>query len=79
MKSLIDNEPPIVPAVRNPSGHLTITCPYCGKRHTHGAFESLGSGDGHRYSHCMFRVPGADAGYIIREVPNQPEGEADNV
>lgn len=67
---MTDNEPPEVPAVRNKDGNLIISCPWCGQRHTHGGGGSLavGSGDGHRCSHCVVDVPGRGAGYIIREV-----------
>ncbi len=63
--------PPVVPAVRNRDGNLTIECPYCGLRHTHGGGGSWerGAGDGHRHPHCVIKTPGKDAGYIIHEVP----------
>jgi len=43
-------------------------CPYCGKRHHHGAGpEGTDPGDylGHRVAHCI--TPGCLAGYILVE------------
>lgn len=73
------NEPPIVDAVRNREGNLTISCPYCSRTHTHGGGGSLelGAGDGHRVSHCTLEGPGRDAGYVVREIQNPSEGKND--
>ena len=54
---------------------LEILCPYCDRRHRHGAGppgSSTGTGDGHRTSHCGsgYRNPG----YFVREV--RPEDAA---
>lgn len=40
-------------AVRTSWGYEAVTepCPYCGKRHHHGA-DQTGNGDGHRVAHC---------------------------
>lgn len=47
--------------------HLTA-CPYCGRRHVHGAglpTEDPRDFQGHRVSHCSTKVSG-DRGYILR-------------
>ncbi len=40
-------------------------CPYCGKKHTHGAPQRpSGRHQGHRVSHCLRKKP-QDRGYIL--------------
>jgi hypothetical protein len=56
------------------SDFLEVTCPYCGRRHKHGAGlpgSPIGAGDGHRFSHCGdgSRTPG----YIVVEEPDGGE------
>lgn len=52
---VVGGKPPLVEA-RQKGGLLIIArCPFCGKRHVHGA----GGGYGHRVSHCIgFETPG---------------------
>jgi hypothetical protein len=50
---------------------FSIACPYCGKKHTHGAgtvFEDIPQQAGHRVAHCASEKAQAvnDAGYILR-------------
>lgn len=53
---------PIVLARALPCGCcVAITCPHCGREHTHGA----GGGDGHRAAHCLGRSA-ANPGYVLR-------------
>lgn len=45
---------------------LTIICPHCGRKHTHGGGgDALPGRAGHRVSHCMPGVPGRDLGYTL--------------
>lgn len=48
---------------------LIEPCPYCGKKHTHGACGSFdfGSGDGPRVPHCL---KSAEKDYYIKEAVN---------
>lgn len=50
-----DGPPPIVQVIRRGDGLIVAKCPYCGKKHVHGA---SGAG-GHRASHCVgLQTPG---------------------
>ena len=42
-------DPPAMRAVHERSGLVIPKCPYCGKRHVHGA----DGGGGHRVAHCI--------------------------
>lgn len=47
---------------------LLLSCPYCGRRHVHGAGID-GTVDGHRVAHCWKPSPRSDRGYFIRKAP----------
>jgi hypothetical protein len=59
-----DTEPPIISA-RRIDGQLVITCPWCGKKHHHGAGTNIGDGDGHRVAHS---TDNKNPGYVLCEV-----------
>ena len=70
---MVRHRAPIVIAKRVPKRDndlLRITCPFCGRRHTHGAVgkgSPIGAGDGHRAAHCV--NPDNPGYYIIEERP----------
>lgn len=53
-------EYPVLQARAAAYGTWVIECPYCGKRHTHGAKE------GHRVAHCAVDTPESVKGYILK-------------
>jgi hypothetical protein len=68
---------PVVDAVRSRDGkQLVIICPYCGKKHHHGAVsERVGAGNGHRVAHCAIRTGVNDRGYVVVEVGSSTEAD----
>jgi hypothetical protein len=46
--------------------HLVFTCPFCSKKHYHGAFGEFGEADGYRVSHCLSK--GGPPSYYLKEV-----------
>ena len=65
--SMTDNIIPIVEGRLTPSGtQITIKCPYCGKKHLHGAPE--GDEAEHRRAHCWepAALKKAGPGYFIK-------------
>ena len=48
---------------------VTFLCPFCGKRHWHGAGKDRSkSGDGHRVAHCLIKRSDNRRGYILKEM-----------
>ena len=77
MKTRAPKRDPRIPVVRARRDRslpgndlLVITCPYCGKTHTHGACgkgSPRGAGDGHREAHCVRPTETSERGYYIVE------------
>jgi excisionase family DNA binding protein len=69
-----DGDYPVIPCKKVGSELIFLTpCPYCGRKHTHGA----GGGGGHRAAHCpdeikqgrkYIKVPESKRGYILKIV-----------
>jgi len=57
---------PIVTA-RRVGDQLVIDCPYCGRKHRHGAGARPGDGDGHRVAHCYQ----GDGYYVAEHRPSE--------
>lgn len=67
--SATPTDPPIALAALSSDGvTVSIKCPYCGKRHTHGASGVTTNGLSHRLSHCVRRDGSVieNRGYYLR-------------